>query len=453
MTLFVLKSNCERNFLFRSAFLLVPLLVFLGGIKAGAQEIKPHLSDLDGYIKTALKGNNDLKAAEAAWEASQARARMVGAPPDPRFTYGYYIQPVETRTGPQRQRFGLSQTFPWFGKLSLKEKQALLEAEALGAKAEALRLAIIRQVKQAYYEYAYTVQAIGLTKQNIELLSYMERVAESRYAAGISPYGLTLRLQVESARLEDRLRSLEDLKRPLSARLNTAMGLAAENPVPEPPDVPVMQSEMDDEEIINAFEEFNPEINAAAIQAKAAEEGVRLAERAFFPDLTLGLEMIQQDGARAGDPLHNGNDPLVATVSINLPIWRDALRAGVSEASSRERSMKRQASGLRDRLRASIQLALFKYRDAGRRLELLGGTLIPRAEQSMKATLDAFQTGAQSVQDLIDAERTLLEFQLARSRALADQAIYMAEMEALMGKEIPCKFHFIPVRPSLLGDK
>ncbi len=421
--------------------------------KAWAEDLKPQIPILDQYITQALEGNNELKAAEDAWKAASDRARQVGVPPDPRFTYGYYIQPVETRTGPQRQRFGLSQTLPWFGKLSLKEKQALLEAEAIGARAESLRLSVIKRVKEAYYEYAYDVQAITITRQNMELLGYLLKVADSRYSAGLSPYSQTLRLQVEIAKLEDRVRSLDDLTRPLRARLNASLGLPPENPIPAPSDIPVMIADMTDEEILKGVEEANPEIRALIIQASVAGQGVKLAERNFYPDFTFGLEMIQQDNARSGDPLHNGDDPFVATVSVNIPIWFEARRAAVAEAGNKERSLKRQASGTLDRLNAAMQLALFKYRDAGRKIDLFQNTLIPKAEQSMQATLDAFQTGTQSVLDLIDAERIYLEFQLSYLRALSDQGIYMAEMESLLGREIPCKIHSIPIRPSLINLK
>jgi len=418
--------------------------------RARAEDLKPRLPIIDNYIAQAIEGNNDLKAAEDAWKAASDRARQVGVPPDPRFTYGYYIRPVETRTGPQRQRFGLSQTLPWFGKLSLKEKQAFLEAEAIGARAESLRLSVIRRVKEAYYEYAYDVQAITITGQNMELLGYLLKVADSRYSAGLSPYSQTIRLQVELAKLEDRLRSLSDLTQPLRARLNSSMGLPPENPIPPPSEIPIMIADMSDEEILKGIEESNPEIRALMIQASAAGQGVKLAERNFYPDFTFGLEMIQQDNARSGDPLHNGDDPIVATVSVNIPIWFEARRSAVAEAANKERSLKRQASGTLDRLNAAMQLALFKYRDAGRKIDLFQNTLVPKAEQSMQATLDAFQAGTQSVIDLIDSERILLEFQLAYLRALADQGIYMAELESLLGREIPCKIHSLTIRPPLI---
>jgi outer membrane protein TolC len=88
-----------------------------------------------------------------------------------------------------------------------------------------------------------------------------------------------------------------------------------------------------------------------------------------------------------------------------------------------------------------MQLALYKYRDAQRKIDLYQNTLIPKADEALAVTLEAFQGGTRSSLDLIDAEKTLLEFELAYIRALADQAQRLAELEMLLGDEIPCKIH------------
>jgi outer membrane protein TolC len=404
------------------------------------------LAPLNHYIQTALENNADLKAAHTSWKAAMEKVPQARSLPDPRFTYGYFVQPIETRTGPQRQRFGIGQTLPWFGKLSLKEKQASLEAEAQLAKLEGLRLKVIRQVKDAYYEYAYVGQAIAITRENIELVGYLERVAEARYTTGLSPYAQTVRLQVELGKLENRLRSLEDLRVPLQARLNSAMSRPQDEGIAMPAEVPLMIADMTDAEIMAGITESNPDLRAIEILAKAAETGIELAERDYYPDFTFGLEMIQQDDARQGDPKNNGDYPVIATVSINLPIWFDSRRAKVREAVNRKKSFEEKIVGTRDSLCAAMQLALYKYRDAGRKIDLFRNNLLPKAEQAFGATLEAFQTGSQSALDLIDVERTLLEFQLSYLRALADQGQRMADMEEILGREIPCKIHSVTLR-------
>ncbi len=85
--------------------------------------------------------------------------------------------------------------------------------------------------------------------------------------------------------------------------------------------------------------------------------------------------------------------------------------------------------------------ALYKYRDAGRKINLYKDTLVPKAEQSLGVTMEGFMTGSGTSLDLIDAEQTLLELQLAYYRALTDQALRLAEIETLVGRELPCEFH------------
>ena len=54
----------------------------------------------------------------------------------------------------------------------------------------------------------------------------------------------------------------------------------------------------------------------------------------------------------------------------------------------------------------------------------------------MKVAQQGFEGGKVSFISLIDAERLLLEFQLAHERALADRAKRLAEIEALINKDL-----------------
>lgn len=212
-----------------------------------------------------------------------------------------------------------------------------------------------------------------------------------------------------------------------------------------------MIPDMTDEEIMAALAEGNPELRALELKAEAERAGAELAEKGYYPDVTFGVELIQTDHAREGNPVNNGDDPVVATVSFNIPLWFSARKASVDEALSREQAFRQKGTGELDRLRAALQLVLFEVSDAARRIDLYKNTLLPKAEQSLAATLDAFQTGSQTVLDLIDVERTLLEFQLSYLRARTDQGQSMAELETLVGHEIPCKVHREPLHLPRLG--
>jgi hypothetical protein len=81
-------------------------------------------SGLSDCLAYAALTNSQLRSAFNKWQAAMEKLLQVRAIPDPKFNYKYYIEEVETRVGPQRQSFGISQTFPWFGKLKLRESAA-----------------------------------------------------------------------------------------------------------------------------------------------------------------------------------------------------------------------------------------------------------------------------------------------------------------------------------------
>ena len=88
------------------------------GIKEDAIQIElTDASTLSDYLAYAALHNPGLKAAFNRWKAALEKIPQVNSLPDPRFTYAYFIENVETRVGPQRHKLDISQTFPWFGKL------------------------------------------------------------------------------------------------------------------------------------------------------------------------------------------------------------------------------------------------------------------------------------------------------------------------------------------------
>ena len=75
---------------------------------------------LKDYQQLAVEQNPSLMARYKAFEVAMTRVQQINALPDPTLSFGYFVSPVETRVGPQRARFSLTQMFPWFGTLRLK---------------------------------------------------------------------------------------------------------------------------------------------------------------------------------------------------------------------------------------------------------------------------------------------------------------------------------------------
>ena len=63
-------------------------------------------------------------------------------------------------------------------------------------------------------------------------------------------------------------------------------------------------------------------------------------------------------------------------------------------------------------------------------------TLLPKANESLAATQQAYSAGSSTFADLIDAQRVLLVFELAEARAIADHNQARITLEELIGESL-----------------
>ena len=122
--------------------------------------------------------------------------------------------------------------------------------------------------------------------------------------------------------------------------------------------------------------------------------------------------------------------------SRNIPLWGQKYSAGVREAQLKRQAAMKEKRNLANQLKAQLKMALFKMRDAERKLDLYRQGLIPKAQQSLKVTEQSYRSADGSFLDLVDAQRTLLEFQLAYQRVLVDHEQALARIELLVGGDV-----------------
>lgn len=406
-------------------------------------------SSISDYLAYAALNNPGLEAAFNRWKATLQKVPQVRSLPDPQFTYKYFIKEVETRVGPQRHKFALAQMFPWFGELNLQGDIALEAAHAERERYEAKKLKLFFEVKDAYYEYYYLARVISVTEEHMQLVTYLEDMAETKYQTGTAHHGDVIKAQIELGELEDRLRTLRDLREPMVSRLNAALNRDFNARLPWPKTIPEEEVVFSNEELLMWLKKKNPELKAIDFAVEKEKTAIDLAKKDYFPNITLGVEYINTNPALKPSPnpstgevprvKDDGKDPVIAMFSINLPIWYSKYRAGENEARMRYVAALKQRSERENSLIADLKMVLYNFRDTERKISLYRDALIPKAKQSLDVIKESFVVGGTDFLDVIDAERTLLEFQLSFERALASRAQRLAQLEMLIGKEIPRK--------------
>ncbi|MBC8328294.1 MAG: TolC family protein, partial [Planctomycetes bacterium] len=365
----------------------------------------PELSgspDLAELWAAAQRGNPGLRAAFHRWRAEMESVPLATSLPDPRLSLAGYLSQVETRVGPMQGRIGLSQAFPWFGSLQAAGDQAFAASEAAREDFEAARTRLRQSLADSWFELHYLERAVAVTEGHQELLRHLEAVSRSRYETARGEHADLIRAQVELGQVEDQLSTLRDLKRPLVERLNAALGRPVGSLLawpdglsPAPASLPA--------DLAAGMARSSPELRALDARAEAARHGIVLAEKDFYPGFSLGADWTWiGDSPMAGVP-DSGQDALALVVGIDLPVRRGRLDAGLSRARAREAAVLAQREDLQLRLNAELEMALYRYRDAQRRVTLYRDGLVAKSEQSFQSTLTAYQAAAMPFDSVVDS--------------------------------------------------
>ena len=142
--------------------------------------------------------------------------------------------------------------------------------------------------------------------------------------------------------------------------------------------------------------------------------------------------------ATANEPMtysDGGEDNIMVSVQMNLPIWRGRVKAGVREARHLEEAARYEKRKEANSLDAAAQAALFSYQDARRRLDLLRDSLMVQARDVHASLLAAYAsaTGDASFLDVLGSVNDLLAFELERAQVLRDLQTAAADLELLIG--------------------
>jgi len=386
------------------------------------------LKTLGDYLRHASLNNAELKAKFEQWKAALEQVPQVKALEDPKFNYGYFIEEVETKVGPQRHRFGIMQVFPWFGKIEARTDAAATRAKVAQKRYEATKLKLFFQVKDAFSEYAYLARAVEIARENLELIKHFEEVARTKYMAAAAGHPDVIRAQVELAKLEDQLKTIEGLRNPIVARLNAVLNRKSFQMLPWPRREQFQPAKINRQDVIKMLKARNPEIKALEFEVEVAKSTVELAKKKFWPDIGVGVDSIQTDG---------GNNPIILMFTMNLPIWRESYKAAELQAKANVRKATHQRTETENKIISRTEQALYDFDDSDRKVKLYRDILIPKAEELLGASETAYKTGTIDFLSLIDAQRMLLNYQLFYERAVADNAQRLAELEMLAGSELP----------------
>jgi outer membrane protein TolC len=168
-----------------------------------------------------------------------------------------------------------------------------------------------------------------------------------------------------------------------------------------------------------------------------ADTLIELARKEYKPDVTVGatygLVTGRSDLAPGISVPGDGGDVFGVSVSLNLPIKRGRLDAGLEEAAEQRLvavERRREVGASVDR---AVGELVARLRLSGEQVELFERVLLIQAEQSLRSAESGYAAGTLNSLDLLDAERVLLDVRTGIERARADHAVALARLEGAIG--------------------
>lgn len=385
---------------------------------------------LQALVEEVRERNPEIRALRNRVQAKEFKAKAEGLLDDPTFKVEIEDIPIERplNLGDSMQtRYSFGQMLPFPGKLSLRERIALKEALIAEAEAREKELEVIGVLKEVYYEYAFIVESIKITREIKDVLENVLRNAEVRYSLGQMSQQDVIKAQMEISILVNDILTLEAEKDVTHARFNALLNRDTPSLLPEPEEIPRERIDMSVEELIKRAIDKNPRLRAMAYEIEAQEAMVSLAARNYYPDLMLGIGLIRRDGRF---------DSWDLMASINIPLWLSKYNNQVKEARAN-----RDVSA--SRLKAEKNLKSFEVREAVIKVEradrvrtLYETGLLPQSELYFASTLSGYQTGKANLLTLLDNERLLKKTKIEYLRSIVDYNKGIASLEKVMGGEI-----------------
>ena len=336
-----------------------------------------------------------------------------------------------------------SQKIPFYGKLRLKGEVARNEAKASGEIHRTLEREIVAKAKSAFYELYWTYKSININEENRYLLQRFVKIAEVKYATGKATQQDVLKAQVEFSRIVNELISLEQLKETAVARINMLLNLHPDTLLGIPEEVDIAELTVSLEDLYEKAKEVSPNLSILKYKIERDKAAYKLAKKQYFPDFTFGFNytfITDLPSDVMSSPSGESRDSYTGTLSMNVPIFQKRKHdAGVREANAKLKSSKMAYKNRENMTLFEVKDFHFKVQTAERLVKLYRDSIIPQAQQSLKAAESGYQAGQVDFLNLIDSQRVLLDFNLAFYRAVADFGTNIAGLERVVGVELSKK--------------
>jgi cobalt-zinc-cadmium efflux system outer membrane protein len=381
-------------------------------------------ANVEGLLAAARQLSPSLRAAALDTAAAQAKAEGADALDDPMFSAGYqYYRNPTVFSG---VAVTVTQSFPLWGKRDLRRQAALADMAAARGREQSAREESDERIKDAFAQYYVISRQITVSRSIVGVARRMNAAATARYGQGGGSQADIIQALSEETTAKIEISRLEGERGAIRARINTLIARPADALLAEPIRLPARGTA---EPVLGLLLErarnANPVLSAGDAEIEAARARQTLADKAWYPDLTIG----------AGPLIQTNHQPVgaAATIGFNIPVpWgREASQQREAAAQLSATQQRYDATWLN--IQGTLAESLARLKAARGTEGLLRNQALPQARATMQSLVAGYSQGKGDLVAPIAAEHRAHDVELLLLKAELDQQVELAAIERLIG--------------------
>jgi outer membrane protein, heavy metal efflux system len=418
----------------RAARLFAAALWVLPAGTSAAQTQTPVRLTLADALALAEGENPTLRAQAQAIESNRGNEVTAGLRPNPT------LQNDTTSA-----TIGVYQQFEIGGKRRKRLESARLTTSISETDLADARRLLALNVRQAFYGALLARADIDLARENLASFQKVIDLNRMRLERGALSGGDFLKIELQMLQFQTDLEDAVLAQKTARATLRGLLGAGGAR-LPEEfeveGDLKAAPFDRSLAELERLALDNRPDLKSAGTGRVRAEADLRLARANAYPDPTIGVSLLHVGNEIGGPgwfepfyPKGETSNAMGMGVSIPIPLF-SRNQGEIARTRSERRRADFLAEAARNGVLQDVETAYASFRWSRERVRLYEEMYLSRSRESRDIAEFAFQRGATSILDFLDAERTYRATQLAYRKELATFLTNLAQLEAAVGAPV-----------------
>lgn len=371
----------------------------------------------------AEQGNPTLAEAAARVDALRGKWVQVGLPPNT--VLGYSGQQLGSGGEAEQQGMVIGQQFVRGGKLRLNRAVASQEVRKAETQFAAQRQRVLTDVRLAYYEVLIAQRRLQVARELASIADQAVKTAEALLGAREVSQVDVMRARVEWQSAELLLKNAENQKSAAWQRLAAVVGTPG----------------LENRELVGDLEESLRSVDPDEIRARLLADSPQVAaaelevERARWQLRRQRAEPIPNVDVEAVGQTDNATNSANANLVVTMPLpWLDRNQGAIRQAYSDLLAAERATGRVRLSLQKQLATVFQAYANARNQVEdySKANGILENSRSTLEFVQKGYRAGEIGYLDLLTAQRTYAETNLAYLDSLGSLRAALVELEGLL---------------------